>query len=410
MATTQKKWAGGVLGATLVILVLVGLASRDQAPEVQTVQATRENLNASITSNGKVEPIQPYTMRAELAAFVQQVNVVEGQGVRRGQLMLRLDSNDARAQLAAARGDLLAAQDDLRAARAGGSPNEVAQLEGDLRKAQVDVEGLGRQQEALKQLVAKHAATQEELDAKQLDLERARAVLKTLAEKKQELARRATLDVGRVELRVQQDQDQIQSLAEKVRSAEVTSPVDGTLYSLPVHAGDYMQVGAVLAEVADLRRVRVRAFVDEPDLGVLASGQTVEVTWDAMPSRLWTGQTEQIPRQVVTRGTRSVGEVLCSVDNSKFELIPNVNVNVRILVREKTGVLVVPRAAVRADGTHHYVFLVDRDRLRRREVTVGIASATRYEVLAGLFDGAVVALPGEVELRDGMEVRHAEAR
>jgi HlyD family secretion protein len=410
MATTQKKWAGGVLGATLVILVLVGLASRDQAPEVQTVRATHENLNASITSNGKVEPIEPYTMRAELATFVQQANVVEGQAVRRGQLMLRLDSSDARAQLAAARADLLAAQDDLRAARAGGPPNEVAQLEGDLRKAQVDVEGLERQQEALKQLVAKHAATQEELDAKQLDLERARVVLKTLAEKKQELARRASLDAGRMDLRVQQDQAQIHALDAKVRSAEVTSPVDGTLYSLPVRAGDYMQVGAVLAEIADLRRVRVRAFVDEPDLGVLAPGQTVEVTWDAMPSRLWTGQTEQIPRQVVARGTRSVGEVLCSVDNSNLELIPNVNVNVRILVREKTGVLVVPRAAVRADGTHHYVFLVDRDRLHRREVTVGIASATRYEVLAGLFDGAVVALPGEVELRDGMEVRHTEPR
>lgn len=410
MATTQKKWAGGVLGATLVILVLVGLASRDQAPEVQTVRATYENLNASITSNGKVEPIEPYTMRAELATFVQQVNVVEGQAVRRGQLMLRLDSSDARAQLAAARADLLAAQDDLRAARAGGSPNEVAQLEGDLRKAQVDVEGLERQQEALKQLVAKHAATQEELDAKQLDLERARVVLKTLAEKKQELARRASLDVERMELRVQQDQAQIHALDAKVRSAEVTSPVNGTLYSLPVHSGDYMQVGAVLAEVADLRRVRVRAFVDEPDLGVLAPGQPVEVTWDAMPSRLWTGQTEQIPRQVVARGTRSVGEVLCSVDNSKLELIPNVNVNVRILVREKTGVLVVPRAAVRADGTHHYVLLVERDRLHRREVTVGISSATRYEVLVGLFDGAVVALPGEVELRDGMEVRHTEPR
>ncbi len=410
MATKQGKWAGVVLGATIIVLVMVGVASRDQAPQVQTARVTRENLSASITSNGKVEPIEPYVMRAELATFVQQVKVTEGQAVHRGQLLLALDSSDARAQLAAARADLLTAQEDLRAAHAGGPPDEVAQLEGDLRKAQVDVEGLERTQEALKQLVAKRAATQDELDAKQLDLERARAVLKTLTERKQELARRATLDVQRMQLRVQQDQDQIRSLEQKVRSSDVTSPVDGTLYSLPVHAGDYVQVGAILAELADLRRVRVRAFVDEPDLGWLAPGQTVEVTWDAMPSRLWTGQTEQIPKRVVARDTRSVGEVLCSVDNDQLQLLPNVNVDVRIRVREKTGVVVVPRGAVHTDGTHRFVFLLDGDKLHRREITVGIASTTAYEVLSGLNEGAQVALPGEVELRDGMEVRHTEVK
>ena len=57
--------------------------------------------------------------------------------------------------------------------------------------------------------------------------------------------------------------------------------MDGTLYSLPVKAGDYVTVGQLLAEMADLHRVRVRAFVDEPDLGHLAPNQTVQITWDA---------------------------------------------------------------------------------------------------------------------------------
>jgi HlyD family secretion protein len=162
--------------------------------------------------------------------------------------------------------------------------------------------------------------------------------------------------------------------------------------------------------MADLRQVRVRTFVDEPDLGWLEPGQMVEITWDAMPSRLWTGRTEQIPKQVVARGTRSVGEVLCSVDNSKLELLPNTNVNVRIRVRERPNALVVPPAAVRSDVTHHYVFAENGGRLHRREITVGIASATMYEVLAGLDEVAHVALPGGVELRDGMEVRAVEAK
>jgi HlyD family secretion protein len=190
----------------------------------------------------------------------------------------------------------------------------------------------------------------------------------------------------------------------------VTAPADGTLYSLPVRARDYVHVGDLVAEMADLHLVRVRAFVDEPDLGSLGLDQPVEIAWDAMPNKVWTGTTEQVPRQVVARGARSVGEVLCSVANDRLELLPNVNVSVRIRVRQRSGALVVPRAAVRADGSRRYVFVMDGGHLRRREVQVGIASATNYEVLQGLAEGDLVALPGEVELRDRLEVRAVEIR
>jgi multidrug efflux pump subunit AcrA (membrane-fusion protein) len=141
----------------------------------------------------------------------------------------------------------------------------------------------------------------------------------------------------------------------------------------------------------------VRAFVDEPDLGSLGQNEGVQVLWDAMPNRIWNGKVEQVPKQVVARGSRSVGEVLCSVDNDKVELLPNVNVEVRILVHEQRGVLVIPRGAVR------YA-------VHRRDIKVGVAGADKYEVLAGLAQGDKVALPGDVDLRDGMKVRAAEAK
>jgi HlyD family secretion protein len=178
-----------------------------------------------------------------------------------------------------------------------------------------------------------------------------------------------------------------------------------------VHAGDYVKVGDVLAEMADLRHVRVRAFVDEPDLGGLEVNQAVQVNWDAKPGQTWTGRTEQVPKQVVARGTRSVGEVLCSVDNDKIELLPNINVEVHILVRQRHGALVVPRAAVRYDAAgKHYVFVYDGGKIRRREISVGVASATKYEILAGLTNNDRVALPGDLELKDGMDVRATEAK
>lgn len=409
MAENSKRRLVIVVAAVLVVLLIAYFALRKKAPAVPVVEVVREDLNASITSNGKVEPISPAVARAEFPTFVAKVNVAEGQAVRRGQVILTLDAADIRAQLDQARADLLAAQNGLRNARAGGPPDQVAQLEGDLAAARVQVANLERNEKALEDLVAKQMATQDELAQSQTNLAKARANLQALEAKKEDLSQRSASIVESASLRVNQVQDQVQALEEKVRSAMVVAPVDGTLYSLPVSTGDYVKTGDVLAEMADLRQVRVRAFVDEPDLGGLEPNQDVEVTWDAKVGQTWMGHTEQVPKQVVSRGMRSVGEVLCSIDNVKIELLPNVNVEVRILMKERRGVVVVPREAVNEDGGQHYVFVVAGDIVRRRNITVGIASASKYEVLAGLADGDRVALSRERRLRDGMEIRPAEA-
>jgi HlyD family secretion protein len=411
MAGNGKRiWIGLAVAAGLAVILLVALAGRGDVPQVRIVSATREDLTASITSNGKVEPISPTVAHAEFPTFVEKLMAAEGQSIRRGQPILALGVADVRSQLDQARANLLAAQSDLRNARTGGPPADVAQLNGDLQKAQTQVANLERTHTALEQLVAKQAATQDELAQNEVALAQARTNLNTLQQKKDYMARQAGVDVEGSELRVKQLQDQVQSLDEKVRSATVTAPADGTLYSLPIHQGDFVQVGQTLAEMADLRQVRVRAFVDEPDLGWLETNQVVQVSWDAKPASNWTGKVEQVPKQVVARGTRSVGEVLCSVDNTNLELLPNVNVEVHILVRERPKALVVPRAAVRYDNGKHYVFVYAGDKIHRRDITVGIASATKYEVVAGLAEGDRVALPEDQELRDGMEIRPTEGK
>ena len=408
----KRKWLVPILAGGLGVLVLIILlANRGQAPVVHYVPVERQDLSASISSNGKVEPISPTIARAEFPTFVEKIAATEGQAVHRGQLILTLAAADIRAQLSQARADLIAAQTDLRNARAGGPPDEVAQLDGDLAKAQANVANLEQTQKALEQLAAKQAATSYEVAQNLAALTQARATLETLRQKKAALAQRAAGDAERAALRARQAQDSVQSLEQKVRSATVVATSDGILYSLPVHAGDYVKVGDTLAEMADLRHVRVRAFVDEPDLGALEPNQVVQVAWDAKPGRTWTGRTEQVPKQVVARGTRSVGEVLCSIDNDKLELLPNVNVDVRLLVHDRKGVLVAPRAAVRYDNGEHYVFVYGGDKIHRRNITVGIASAQKYEVVSGLQLGDRVVIPGDLQvLRDGMDVRATEAK
>jgi HlyD family secretion protein len=399
-----------LLSAGLAVLVAVILVTRRKDPVVPVVKVTREDLNETITSNGKVEPVSPVIARAEFATFVSKVTATEGAAVRRGQVILALDAAEVRAQLSQSLADLLAAQSDLRNARAGGPPDEVAELRGDIEQEQIEVTNLERTEKVLEQLVAKQAATQDELAANRAALTKAGAHLRQLEQRKQTLADRSRIGEERAVLRVSQLQAQVESLKEKVRSATIVAPFDGILYSLPVHAGDYVKVGDILAEMADLRHVRVRAFVDEPDLGWLEPGQDVQVTWDAKPGRTWAGRTEQIPKQVVPHGMRSVGEVLCSIDNDKLELLPNTNVEVRILVRERHGALVVPRAAVREDQGRHYVFVFAGGKIHRRGIAVGVASASKYEVLSGLTVDERVAVPGgDQDLRDGMNVRAVEA-
>lgn len=399
-----------VVGIVVILVILAAVFMRGRAPDVPVVRVTREDLTADITSNGKVEPISPTVAHAEFPTFVSKVMATEGQAVHRGQVILTLDAADMRAQLAQARADLIAAQNDLQNARSGGPPDQVAQLKGDLQAARIEVNNEEKTLKELESLVSKHAATEGEVAQSREQLAKARANLQTLEAKKQSMDKRAEDTEQAASLRVNQAQNVVESLEEKVRSARVVAPQDGTLYSLPVKQGDYVKVGDTLAEMADLRRVRVRAFIDEPDLGALAQGQEVEITWDAKPGQTWMGQTEEIPKQVVTRGMRSVGEVLCSVDNDRLELLPNVNVQVRILVQQRRGVLVVPRAAVSEVGSQHYVFLVGSDnKVQRRYISVGVASASKYEVVSGLALDDRVAEPVDRQLRNGMEIQPSEA-
>lgn len=410
-----------LLLAAAIAVGLIKLSGRKPAPKISAVTPVRENLISSISSNGKVEPVSPSVMRAQLDTLVEKVNVSEGQQVNRGQLLMELDVKDAAAQLAGARGKLLQAQDDLRAAKAGGRADEAAKVLGDLAKAQAERDRLQKSHDALLHLIAQQAATRDELAANDLDLTKAQAEVTRLTAAQQEFDRGVKLNADRSGLQVDQLKNEVAALEEKVRQGRVIAPADGTVYSLgrseksePLKAGDYVKVGDLLVEMADLHKVRVRAFIDEPELGGLEENQPVRITWDALPNKTWLGKTEIIPKQVVQRNTRSVGELLCSVNNDKLELLPNINVNVRINSRERLGVLSVPRGAVEIEGGRRYVFVVrpsqlgqlgvGKSTLEKREIRVGIADATNYEVVSGLQENELVALPGDVDLRDGMSV------
>ena len=210
--------------AGVVAYVLVRLSGREPVAKIAAVSPVRDNLVSSISSNGKVEPISPFVMRAPLDTFVEKVAGVEGQAVKKGQLLVELNVKDASAQLADAQGRLLRAQDELRAAQGGGKPDEAARVAGDLAKAQADRDRLQKNHESLERLVAKQAATRDELAANDFSLANAQAEVKRLSAAKQEFERAVKLDAGRSSLQVQQAQSEIAALRNKVASARITAP------------------------------------------------------------------------------------------------------------------------------------------------------------------------------------------
>lgn len=393
--------------AVLLVVFLLYLNSRRPSARVAVVQATRQTFRSSITSNGKVEPIMPYTLRAKYDGFVNRVIAAEGKNVKKGDLLLTMDDRDISAQLAQARAQLASQEDDLRAAQAGGRADQIAKLSADVKSAEAERNLLQRQEETLTKLAAQSAATAEELEKNRAALERAEAGLDQARKAKQEFEHQVGQDRDRLELLVEHSRTLVNDLQDKAGSARAVAPGGGTLYSLPVHAGDFVHTGDLLAAIADLHELRVRAYIDEPELGQLRPGEMVIVTWDALPGRTWTGKTEILPRQVVALGTRNVGELLCTIANPDMELIPNTTVDVRIEINERADALVVPRGAVQIDGTRRYIYRLDGGRLHRTEIRVGLSNATQFEVLSGINPGDILALPGDAPLRDNMAVRVA---
>ena len=399
-----------LLGLGVLVLLLAAREGRDRPISIARMHAVRQNLISWITTNGKVEPVEPRIIQAQLTTFIEAVAVKEGQRVDRGQLLMTLDAKDLKTELAHMREQLVAAENERKIAVTGGSPEEIAQLESDLVKTNAEIDRLRSERDSLERLYAKQAATRQEIERTKTALAKAEADKRLIEEKRRAILERSKPEAERATLRIEEARNSIQSLEDKLKSARVTAPAGGTAYSLPARAGTYVHTGDLLAELADLTRIRIRVFVDEPELGSLKQGQAVEITWEALPDRTWNGLLDQLPKTIVARGTRNVGEVLCSVDNKTGELLPNTNVNVRIRTAQRENTLTLSRAAVRGDGNARYVFVVEQDRLRKRDVRVGIPNATDYEILSGITENDVVALPGASEFQEGMAVTVAQEK
>jgi len=378
----RHRWLVITLGAAVAVILLASFGSmRDEVIPVRAANVERGSIRSVISTNGKVEPVQNFEAHAPVNTTVRRLLVKEGDHVRKGQLLLLLDDSAARSQAARAQAQLIV-------------------------KARANRDAAQRSLEAFRRLQQKGAASAGEVKEAETTLQRAQADLELLQQKQKD--RYSKPEVEHVEAQRSEAQAAYSAAEDVLGKSNVAAPFDGVVYLLPVKQGGYVQAGDLLLQVADLSSVLVRAYVDEPDIGRLARGQKTEVTWDAMPGRMWEGSVATLPSTVKLRGTRNIGETTIILDNHDFKLLPNTNVEVTIVTAQHDHVLTIPREALRQDDSRPYVFQIVDERLHRHPVTVGASNLTKVEVSGGLGDQDLVALnstSNTKSLRDGSPVK-----
>jgi HlyD family secretion protein len=389
----------------LVALVLLYTYFHAAPLKVRATTVQRGPIRSLISTNGKIEPVQNFEAHAPIATTVKRLLIKEGDHVGKGQLLLQLDDADIRSQAAKALAQIKAAQVDQSALKTGGTQEEVLTLDAQLVKARGARDAAQRNLDALHRLQQEGAASPGEVRVAEDSLRRAQADL-TLAEQKK-ADRYSQPEVAKVQAQASEAGAAYDAAEDALGKSDVRAPFDGIVYSLPVKPGAFVQAGDLLLQEADLSHVLVRGYVDEPDIGRLQAGQKVEVTWDALPGRTWTGVVSTLPSTVKLRVSRNVGDMTCTVDNHDLRLLPNVNVGVTVVVAEHENVLTLQRDALRTDDSKLYVYRIADHQLKRQNVEVSLQNLTQVEITAGLNEGAVVALSAAESkpLADGAAVK-----
>ncbi len=401
----RKYWP--LLILPLLLILWWAVNQRDSIPEVHFAAVTRARIESTVPTNGKVDPAEWATARAEIAGVVQSISIARGATVKAGLPLITLDIVAARAELAAALAKQKEAQTESQVLGAGGKASQLSTVNSSITSSQTAVDVAQRNYDAMQRLAAKNAATKQQVvEARDL-LERAKQQLAAYQGQKSTLV--ANGDVAVAKARVQDAQAEVASAQHRLSLGIVRAPLDGTVYQFDLKVGSYLQPGDVVANVGNLNKLKVAVYVDEPDLGRVAAQNQVVITWDARPGRKWLGVVDKLPTQVIALGTRTVGEVTTVIDNPEHELLPGVTVNATIISKIVDNAVVMTKAALRNLHGSPGVYKLTGNRIRWTPITTGISDVNNVQVLSGLNPGDKVldrvVEPSDAEMKDGLRVK-----
>jgi HlyD family secretion protein len=406
---TSRISRGWIVGITSVV-VLIGLffllrSVFHGTVTITTAQAHYEDIRSAVSANGKVQPIDDYQAHAPAPGVVEKIFVKIGEKVTQGEELIRMDDSEARNRLAGAQAQLTASQSAFKGMQNGGTQDELLGEKSDLASAETQQQQSAQALASLQTLQSKGAASPNEVAAAQQKLQSAQARVTEL--KARRTGRYGSTELSNQQAQVANAQVGVQTAAAALANVDIRSPIAGTVYSIPFSQYDFVAGGDALMNVADLTRLQVVGYFDEPDIGKLKIGQPVRIAWEGKPNEEWHGHIQIAPTTVISYGTRNVGECLITVDDANGDLLPNTNVTVTVTTQQKAHALSIPREALHTDGQTNYVFKVVDNRLVKTVVGVGLLNMNLVEITSGLNENDTIALGAttEAELTDGLEVK-----
>jgi HlyD family secretion protein len=375
---------------------------RNQPVEIPFTKVVRESIVSSVSTNGRVEPEDSATARADRSGPVMAILIERGKRVEKDAPLVEIDASDARADLASAQARIAQTRADLAMFDRGGRTTDLADISSGIDKAKLELEAAQKEFEVSTRLQAKGAATSVEVATAKQRVDSARLQIRSFEEKRTALVVAPDKSAALARLH---DAESAEKLAEqRISQSVVRAPISGVVYQFDVKHGAYLNAGDIVAYIGKLERVKVNVYVDEPDLGRVTRGLPVSITWDALPGRIWKGVVDKTPTQVEALGSRQVGQVICIIENPDRDLLPGTNVTADIRAESVQNALTIPREAIRRELGQAGVFVLAGDRVAWKKITMGIGNTTRAQV-EGVSEGESIALPTEKPLKEGMIVK-----
>ncbi|MFP5238288.1 MAG: efflux RND transporter periplasmic adaptor subunit [Acidobacteriota bacterium] len=402
----RKYWKWFALAALLTAVGLAvwrpGMQDRE-AKVLATAEARTGDVRKVLQATGIVKAQVGAIVRigARATGTIKEMHVRVGDAVKAGQTIAVIDDRELQAQ----REEALAKLERAKAEKLRVDdvyPRRIAEADAQLKLAEAQWDyakaNAARQTQLLRQnLVARdtqEAAMREEL-----------VTANTVR------ARKATLDLNKTEFAkekvkadksVEEAEAGLQTIVTRISYTRIVSPIDGVVSQVSTQQGETVVAGlqvANLITVLDPTRLEMWIYVDETDVGQVKPDMPVEFRVDAYPDTVFSGSVETIYPQPEIRDNIVYYQALVrlSADNAS-RLRPEMTTQCQIVVQKKTGVLVIPNAALKWVDNRQTVFLVEGGKAERVYPELGLAGLNETEVLSGLSAGQLVAtqivLPG----------------
>ena len=442
----KTKWKV-VLGVTVVALAAGGVFAGMKYNQrgivtVQTGKVVRQDLASLVTASGEIKPRNYINLGANTmgAARITQVLVKEGDRVRKGQVVARLESVQAEADVAAQRAAVGTVQAESAASEATvkAADESVQTAEAGVQRAKADLDRAKIDFDRTQKLVGEKLVAQQEFDTRRTALASAQAaVAEAQARVDQARAQRqqTAASLAATQRRISQIQANLRRATDVLDKYAVSSPIDGVVTNLPVRQGETVVPGvqnsaaSTIMTVADMSIITAEVKVDETDIVNVKLGQTTDITIDAMPNRTFKGHVIEIGNTAILRSTGLAAsqsavssqeakdfKVVVALDNPPEEIRPGLSCTSKITTATRPKVLSIPIQAltVRQKGDLEPkkdekdkkdtgtvdpvaekarkeeiqgVFIVSGEKAQFRKVDTGITGATDIEVLSGLKEG-----------------------